>query len=96
MRVSFTDESRSDLRAITVFIAQDSPGRAAQFVLELEAACLSLSDNPRRYALIPNFERQGYRRRPFGHYAIIYTTDNDIQIVRVLHSAMDLTVALGD
>lgn len=96
MRVSFTQASVSDLRAIAVFIAEDNPGRATQFVSELETACLGLADHAKRYALLPNFERKGYRRRPLGHYAIIYVADSDVQIVRVLHSAMDLSAALGD
>ena len=45
MRVSFTAEARNDLRSIAVFIAADSPDRAAQFASELEAACFGLVDH---------------------------------------------------
>jgi len=95
MHVAFTTEARRDIRAIAIFIAADSPTRAAQFSIELEAACFGLVDHPKRYALLPKFEALGYRRRPLGQYAIIYVAAGDIQIVRVLHSAMDMDAALG-
>lgn len=96
MRVIFTDASRVDLRNITIFIAGDSPVRARSFVAELASACTSLADKPLRYPLIPEYENNGLRRRPYGNYAIIYTVGTDaITIARVLHSAMDLDVALG-
>lgn len=79
-----------------MFIAADSPDTAAQFASELEAACFGLVDHPKRYAMLPNFEQLGYRRRPVGRYAIIYVATDEIKIVRVLHSAMDLSSALGD
>jgi len=96
MRVVFADASRADLRAITIFIAGDSPSRARSFVAELASACTSLADKPFRYPLIPEYETKGVRRRPYGNYAIIYTVGaNTITIARVLHAAMDVDVALG-
>ena len=96
MRVAFSDLARQDLRSIAVFIAQDSPASARRFVAELEQACLSLADKPLRYPLIPEFEQQGFRRRPHGNYAIIYVVDAAaLSVVRVLHAAMDIDAALS-
>lgn len=96
MRVAFSDESKRDLRAITVFISADSPDRAKNFVGDLQTACLGLADHPERYALVAGFETRAYRRRPLGNYAIIYAVGaNAITIVRVLHTAMDMERALG-
>lgn len=96
MRVAFSDESKRDLRSITIFISADSPSRAKKFVGDLQAACLGLADHPERYALVPGFEAHAYRRRSLGNYAIIYAVGaNAITIVRVLHTAMDLVAALG-
>lgn len=96
MRVVFADAARADLRNIAIFITGDSPPRARSFVAELASACTSLADKPLRYPLIPEYEANGLRRRPYGSYAIIYTVGtNAITIVRVLHAAMDLDVALG-
>ena len=95
MRGSFTDESRRDLRSMAVFIAADSADRAARFVIDLEAACLGVAGHPRRYALIPEFERQAYRRRPPGNYRIIHIVGEDIQTTGILHAALDLSAALG-
>ncbi|SEQ29301.1 Plasmid stabilization system protein ParE [Devosia sp. YR412] len=96
MRVAFSTEARRDLRYIAVFISADSLGAAFKLVGELETACLGLADHPQRYELVPGFEHLAYRRRPLGNYAIIYAVSDTILIVRVLHSAMDLSTALGD
>jgi plasmid stabilization system protein ParE len=97
MRIVFSDESRRDLRDITGFIAADSRSRARSYVAELASACTSLADQPLRYPLIPNYESLALRRRPYGNYAIIYFAEGDVvTIVRILHSAMDLSSVLGD
>lgn len=96
MKVLLSERSRRDLRAIATFIASDNPARARSFVEELTTACTSLSDRPLRYPLIPEYEAKGLRRRPHGSYAIVYTVgEGAITVVRVLHTAMDMDVALG-
>lgn len=57
---------------------------------------LGLVHHPRRYARIPEIERQSQRRRPIGNDAIISIARADMQFVRVLHAVMDLIVPLGD
>ena len=97
MRVFFSGASRHDLRAIAGFIAVDNPARANSFLDELERACMQLAEQPLRFPLLPAFEAKAYRRRPYGNYAIIYiAADESVTVVRVLHTAMDLTTALGD
>ena len=91
MRVIFSAASRKDLLAIAVFIAADNPARARSFVNELRVACAGLAEQADRY------EAKGYRRRPHGHYSIIYFADQDtVRIFRVVHSARNLGQVLGD
>jgi plasmid stabilization system protein ParE len=97
MRVVFSALSRSDLRSITTFIGADSPARARTFLAELQSASAALAEQPLRFALMVGYEAQGYRRRPYGPYSIIYLVEDErITVVRVLHAAMDLNAALGD
>ena len=94
MEVLISTAARNDLRAIARYIAVDNPTMAAKFVSVLETGCLELTEHPLRYALLPNLEGLGYRRRPLGNYAIIYAAGRDIKIVLVLHSAMDMASLL--
>lgn len=97
MRVQFTPLARRDIAIITRFIAGDNPHRAVSFAQELIDACESLSDQPERYALLARHRRRGLRRRPFGHYAIIYRVQNDgVEVIRILSSWLDLDEALGE
>tara|TARA_R110002020_G_scaffold6143_6_gene25701 strand:- start:1933 stop:2226 length:294 start_codon:yes stop_codon:yes gene_type:complete len=97
MRVIFSAASRKDLLAIAVFIAADNPARARSFVNELRVACAGLAEQADRFAVIPGYEAKGYRRRPHGHYSIIYFADQDtVRIFRVVHSARNLGQVLGD
>jgi toxin ParE1/3/4 len=90
MKVRFTAEARSDLLYIGDYIAQDNPLRALSFVDELERKCLAIAEFPLAFPLVPRYERHGYRRRVYGNYLIFYQVrDDQVQIVRVLHGAMD-------
>ncbi|MFP1129453.1 type II toxin-antitoxin system RelE/ParE family toxin [Asticcacaulis sp.] len=42
MRVTFSPMARNDLREIARYIAQDAPGRARTFTLELQQKALRL------------------------------------------------------
>ena len=80
-----------------MFIAAGSPARARSFVNELRVACAALADQADRFAVIPGYEAKGYRRRPYGHYSIIYFADQDtVRIFRVVHSARSLDAVLGN
>lgn len=97
MGVRFSPRARQDLRDIILYIVDDNPSRAVSFAEEIEQACLQLAEYPLRFALIPRYERFGYRRRPHGRYSIFYTLiAKDIFIVRIVPSAMDLVTVLGE
>lgn len=86
MRLIFTRAANRDLTEIEAFIARDSVIAARRFVLRLLDACETLIDQPRAYA---ETNVQGLRKRPFGDYLIFYRALDDLEIVRILHSARD-------
>jgi plasmid stabilization system protein ParE len=95
MKVVFSAEAATDLEKIADFIAENNPNRAVTFLAELEEACLSLADFAERYAIVPRFASQAIRRRPVGNYLIFYKIGaKRIEILHVLHGAMDVDAAL--
>ncbi len=95
MKVVFAFEAEADLEKIGDYIAQDNPRRAASFIRELRQAALELSDAPRAFPLIPQYENHGIRRRAFRSHLIFYTIDGDqLSIVHVLHGARDYEALL--
>jgi toxin ParE1/3/4 len=94
--VVFTASAYADLLAIARAIARDNPGRALSFVAELEDRCLSLGHMPEAYPLVPGWEEQGIRRRPYRSYLIFYRLRADqAEIIHVLHGARDYEDILG-
>ena len=50
---------------------------------------------PHRFQLVPRYEKDGARRRVFGNYVIFYrVSDETIEILHILHGAMDNEVIL--
>ncbi|MEP9373942.1 type II toxin-antitoxin system RelE/ParE family toxin [Mesorhizobium sp. KR1-2] len=90
MRVIFTDAAEREIEAIGDYVAEESPARALELVRELREKCLSLSDMPRRFPLLERYSSSGIRRRVHGNYLIFYRVEDDaVQIVHILHGAMD-------
>ncbi len=97
MKILYSAKARIDLNEIGLFIAEDNPGRAETFVLELRHACEKLTQAPFASPLVPRHEDIGIRRRPFRRYLIFYTVEKDaIMIVRILHGARDYAAILFD
>ena len=94
MRVRFTPAARRYLVGIARFIAADNPHRAESFVHELVAACEALGEYPERHVVLSRHIAQGYRRLPFGHYSIIYRVADEVQVVRIVSSWIDLEAEL--
>jgi plasmid stabilization system protein ParE len=95
VKVVYTAAAVTDLSQIGDWIAGDSPRRAESFVDELVECCSSLSSLPRRWPLVPRFERLGVRRRPLGDYLIFYRPeDEQVTILRILHGARDYEAVL--
>ena len=95
MQLLITPLAASDLEEIGDYIAQDNPARAGSFVAELRSQCEKICLNP-----------AGYRRRPelsddlrscaHRNYVIFFaSTTEQVTIVRILHSARDISEVLN-
>ena len=90
MKVLVTAAAASDLEAIGDWIAKENTARAQSYVSELRAACDSLATMPRRYAVVPRYQRLLIRRCVYGDYLVFYRIAEDrIEILHVLHGARD-------
>ena len=78
-----------DLEEIWVYIAEDSPNNADNFLDQLQAKFSSLADNP-NIGVSRGQLAEGLRAFPIGNYLIYYrATDSELQIIRVTHGARD-------
>ena len=85
-----TPQAEDDLIDIWVYIARNNPINADRFLDRLEERCQTLAEFPEtgthRDELIKDL-----RSFPLGDYMVFYfVIDGGINIVRVLHSAMDI------
>ena len=95
MRLAFTDAAEHELEGIGDYIALENPARALSFVRELRRNCALLTAMPERHPLLPRYRNSGIRRRVYGRYLIFYRVEDDtVQIVHVLHGAMDYEAIL--
>jgi toxin ParE1/3/4 len=88
--IRISPRATSDLTEIWNYIADDSVTNADAFVDKLDETIRVLANQPgsgrRREELAP-----GILSFPFGRYMIFYRTSQDaIEIVRVLHGARDI------
>jgi toxin ParE1/3/4 len=91
--LTFTNNARNDLRQIVTGISRDNPNRAFSFAEELEQRCKALIKAPFAYAVLPRYSDKAIRRIVHGNYLIFYRVgDEEITILRVLYSAMDIDV----
>ncbi len=92
MLVHLLPEAEEDLNNIFEYIAQRNRRRAASFIQELLAKAEALAHMPDAYPLIG---RGDVRRRLHGDYRILYRLKHDlgrIDVVRILHTAMDINL----
>ena len=95
MRIRYSPKSRDDLMNIAMYIGADNPVRARTFVSELEEAVSRLADHPERFAVVRRVSGRALRRRPLANYSILYIAEpNEVQVIRVVSSWMDLDQAL--
>jgi toxin ParE1/3/4 len=95
MKVKISDTALIELMQIGRAIKFDNSKRAESFVSEIYDKCQSLSTMSRAFPLLPRWEEQGIRRRPFGDYLISYRIDEDqINILHILHGARDYEAIL--
>jgi len=88
--VVLTAEAETDLESLAEYISRDSVTAALNGVHDLRERCLALADAPRGYPLVPRYEHQGIRRRPFGSYLIFYRVGTEVvEVAHILHGARD-------
>ena len=86
--VIWRDSALDDIERIRLTIAQDSTGRAAEFVNRIFEASERLALFPRSGRIIPNLERPDVREIIVRPYRVIYRVDPDaVRIYGVRHGA---------
>lgn len=94
-RLKFTELAEDDLVEIWCFIARDSHGAADRYVTLIHAHCQQLAESPRIGMLRPELAPE-LRSSPFKSHVVFYELQDDgIEIIRVLHGAMDIPSILG-
>ena len=95
MKVVVTQAALDDLFQIGRYVKVDNPARAETFVSEIYQRCHSLAEMPRAFPLLPKWEEQGIRRRPYGDYLIFYRISLDVvEILHILRGARDYEAIL--
>ncbi|MEM6711759.1 MAG: type II toxin-antitoxin system RelE/ParE family toxin [Pseudomonadota bacterium] len=91
MRVILSGPARLDLSDIYDHIRYEAGPRTARaFTADLYERCSGLKRMPKRYALLAGFEAEGYRKRVYRDYIMVYrVADTQIEIIRVFHGASD-------
>lgn len=89
MKVRITDAVWENMLHIGRWIKDGNPARAETFVRELYERCESLGHMPRSFPLLPGREESGIRRRPYGDYLIFYRIADAVEVLHVLHGAVD-------
>ncbi|MBN1662070.1 MAG: type II toxin-antitoxin system RelE/ParE family toxin [Deltaproteobacteria bacterium] len=89
-RVDITAITETDITEIWDYIAQDNPGAACAFILQLEKQIGTLERYPERCPLIPENESldTAYRHLLHGNYRTIFKIiGTSVIILRVIHGA---------
>ena len=91
MRLVFTPLAIQDLEAIGDYIAANNPARAVSFIQELRKRCAMLVKRPQSYRARPELG-SGIHSCVHRNYIIFFAADsNVIRVIRILHSAQDLS-----
>ena len=86
----FAEQAEADLNAIALFIAEDSPDRALNFVAELRERCTEIVDFPEAFRLREEFG-VGVRVAPYRKYLIFYSVHaSSVLIEHIRHGARNL------
>ena len=93
MTIEWSARSRTDLRELKKYIAQDSPYYARRFIARIIASVEKLADFPDVGREVTEAEERGdVRELIFQGYRIIYLRqENHIYIVTVIHGSRDLS-----
>jgi plasmid stabilization system protein ParE len=87
-KVIWAPAALRDLDSIAVYIADDSPDRAALFVSRLIEATDPLAQFPRSGRCIPEMDDPVWREIVVGAYRIMYRLESDVVwISAIVHGA---------
>ena len=96
MRVVVSPRAENDLESIGDYIAEDNPSRALSFITELRAQCAQIARAPQAYRAHPELGA-GIRSCAHGNYVIFFVpTKTRLDIVRILHGAMNIPLQFPD
>lgn len=90
-RYELSIAARDDMDGIWSYVAQHNVNAADRLISKLERAFVSIATHPSSGRMRSQLEG-GFRTTVVGNYVIFYQPDARIvQIVRVLHGALDFT-----
>ncbi|MBL7649416.1 MAG: type II toxin-antitoxin system RelE/ParE family toxin [Candidatus Hydrogenedentes bacterium] len=92
--VRYTFLAETDLEDIWFYIARDDRRAADRAVIAIDAECVRFSDVPDAGRARQDIG-EGVRHVAWGRYVIYYRRiEGGIQVLRILHSARDITTDL--
>lgn len=90
-KVIWTETAWRDLERSANYIAEDSPGYAAAFVLRIRESARSLDDLTLRGRVVPELGEPDVRELLVGNYRLIYgVQEKAVYILGLIHGARDL------
>jgi toxin ParE1/3/4 len=96
-KVKLTASAQKDLDDIWVFISQNNPLNAIEFLDQIEKRVLGLAIFPERNPIIPEGEvlqAEEYHHTLLKSYRIVYRFDsNNVYVVRIFHGSKLLEIA---
>lgn len=88
--LTYLPAALADLKAITLYIAEDNLDRALSFVHELQAKAQHTAERPESFPARDDLA-PGLRAARHGRYLIFFQkVADEIQVVRVIHGARNL------
>jgi len=86
MKVRFTDEAKTKLRAIRARIAEDSPQRADAMIDRITRSASRIGELPRSGRMVPEFQNDELREILERPYRVIYRiAPDEVEVLTVMH-----------
>ena len=98
-QITWTEKASDHLQAIYEYIAKDSKTYAKRYVTSLINTTRKLETMPECGRIVPELANYGFREVIYHNYRLVYRivgTDEDIEILAVLHGARDIKKAFRE
>jgi plasmid stabilization system protein ParE len=90
-QVIWSPDALQELEGICAFLEQSSSAFAERFAREVRELALSLPQQPRLGAMVPEYDQEDLRERLLHNYRILYRIrGEDVEVVTVVHGARRL------